>query len=215
MRLGFSLIAASCLSVGWITANDRTAGTVLAEPRSVKAQWSSFPRVVYAKNQNPVLLLPDGQTREVRSLLNVQSPMQFGKYIWNESGIGAGPVWVRVDLAQQTLSVFRAGHEIGSTVILFGADNKSTPTGVFPVLAKAERHRSTAYDANMPFMLRLTADGVAIHASDVREGAATHGCIGVPLDFARLLFGQVKVGDKVAIIDFESSNVYQQVNRAK
>lgn len=214
MRLGFNLIAASCLSVGWITANDRTEGAVLAQPRSVKTQSSSLPRIVYAKNQTPVLFLPDGQTREVRSLLNVQSPMQFGKYIWNESGIGAGPVWVRVDLARQTLSVFRAGHEIGSTVILFGADNKSTPTGVFPVLAKAERHRSTAYDANMPFMLRLTADGVAIHASDVREGAATHGCIGVPLDFARLLFGQVKVGDKVAIIGFKSTDVYQ-VNRAK
>ncbi len=126
--------------------------------------------------------------------------MHFGDYIWNDSGIPPGPTWVRVDLAQQTLSVFRAGHEIGSTVILFGADGKPTPSGVFPVLAKAQVHRSTLYDAEMPYMLRLTRDGVAIHASNVHEGAATHGCIGVPPAFARLLYGQMQVGDQVAII---------------
>jgi lipoprotein-anchoring transpeptidase ErfK/SrfK len=52
----------------------------------------------------------------------------------------------------------------------------------------------------MPFMLRLTADGVAIHGADVRRGAATHGCIGVPTDFARRLFGAVKLGDPVVIV---------------
>ena len=126
--------------------------------------------------------------------------MQFGDYLWNDRGIPAGPAWVRIDLARQTLSVFRAGNEIGMTVILFGADRKPTPLGVFSIQAKARTHRSTLYDAEMPFMLRLTADGVAIHASNVHEGAATHGCIGVPLAFARLLYGQMKIGDQVAIV---------------
>jgi lipoprotein-anchoring transpeptidase ErfK/SrfK len=52
----------------------------------------------------------------------------------------------------------------------------------------------------MPFMLRLTGDGIAIHASDVRKGSVTHGCIGIPLTFARLLYGQMGIGDQVAII---------------
>ena len=51
----------------------------------------------------------------------------------------------------------------------------------------------------MPFMLRLTWDGIAIHASNVRGGSATHGCIGVPPDFAELLFKEVKIGDQVSI----------------
>jgi lipoprotein-anchoring transpeptidase ErfK/SrfK len=52
----------------------------------------------------------------------------------------------------------------------------------------------------MPYMLRLTEDGVAIHGSNVREGWATHGCIGVPLDFAKLLFAAASKGDPVVIL---------------
>jgi len=48
--------------------------------------------------------------------------------------------------------------------------------------------------------LQLTGDGVSIHGSTVRWGAATHGCIGLPLDFARRLFEQAKVGDEVVIV---------------
>ena len=145
------------------------------------------------------MALPDGERREIRSLLDVRQPLRFGAFVWDDAGIPAGTIWVRVDLALQTLSVFRGGHEIGSAVILFGADSKATPTGVYPVLERAEQHRSNLYDAEMPYMLRLTRDGIAIHASDVRATAATHGCVGVPLPFARLLFAQIRRGDRVAI----------------
>jgi len=56
----------------------------------------------------------------------------------------------------------------------------------------------------MPYMLRLTRDGVAIHGSNVREGWATHGCIGVPLDFARRLFEEAAKGDMVTILPAKS-----------
>ncbi len=59
---------------------------------------------------------------------------------------------------------------------------------------------SHTYDAPMPFALMLTNDGVAIHASNVRQGWATHGCIGVPIDFAKRLFDTAKLGDSVLII---------------
>ncbi|MEO7054141.1 MAG: L,D-transpeptidase family protein, partial [Rhizomicrobium sp.] len=111
-----------------------------------------------------------------------------------------GSIWVRVDLAHQILSVFRGGHEIGSAVILYGTDGKPTPTGGFTILQKAVDYRSHAYDAPMPYMLRLTDDGVAIHGSNVREGYATHGCIGVPLDFAKRLFAVMGKGDPVFIL---------------
>jgi lipoprotein-anchoring transpeptidase ErfK/SrfK len=51
----------------------------------------------------------------------------------------------------------------------------------------------------MPYTLRLTDDGVSIHASSVRWGAATHGCIGVPLPFAERLFNAVRIGDEVVV----------------
>lgn len=175
-------------------------GAGQSEPGGVIPQKQTGPRLSYPAGRYPVLVLPDGEKREVRSMINEQRPLRFGDYIWNDAGVPAGETWVRIDLARQTLSVFRAGHEIGASVILFGTDGKPTPEGIFPVIEKARAHRSTLYDADMPFMLRLTGDGVAIHASNVRQGSATHGCIGVPPGFAALLYDQIGRGDRVVIL---------------
>src|SRR5215469_8434786 len=148
----------------------------------------------------PELALPGGHHETVRSLLNITKPMHFGDFVWDEKHIPQGPLWVRVDLSRQLLSVFRDGHEIGSAVIVYGAERKASPVGRFPILEKNAHYYSHTYHAPMPYMLRLTADGVAIHGSNVREGWATHGCIGVPLDFARLLFAQASKGDPVFVI---------------
>jgi lipoprotein-anchoring transpeptidase ErfK/SrfK len=137
--------------------------------------------------------------RPIKSVLNVPARMRYGDFRWDDKGVPAGPIWIRVDLKSQLVSVFRSGHEIGTAVILYGADQVPTPTGKFPILAKMKDHRSATYDAPMPYTLRLTADGVSIHASNVRWGYATHGCIGVPDGFASKLFAAAKVGDEVFI----------------
>lgn len=135
------------------------------------------------------------------SLLNIRSPLTYGEFVWNDRGVQAGKVWMRIDLASQILSVFRGGDEIGTAVILYGADGVPTPTGRFPIRAKFRNHRSSTYDgAPMPYTLRLTADGVSIHGSNVRQGFATHGCIGVPAAFAAKLFEVTSVGDPVTIV---------------
>jgi len=160
-------------------------------------------RVWYPAKGTPRLTLPDGRRQAVRSMLNITRPMRFGDFVWDEDHIPAGPLWVRIDLSRQILSVFRDGHEIGATVILYGAGGKPTPTGSFTILEKNPDYYSRSYDAPMPYMLRLTKDGVAIHGSKVRKGWATHGCIGVPLDFARLLFAVARKGDPVFILAAE------------
>ncbi len=145
--------------------------------------------------------LQDGTLdRPVKSLLKVRGPLQFGDYRWDDAGVPSGPTWIRVDLGKQLLSVFRAGHEIGTSVIVYGGDNKQTPSGTLHVLARARDHRSSLYDAEMPFTLRLTDDGVSIHGSTVASGKATHGCIGVPLAFAGRLFDATRVGEEVVIV---------------
>jgi hypothetical protein len=138
----------------------------------------------------------------VKTILNVPSRMEYGQFIWNEAGVPAGRAWIRVDLHAQVMSVFRSGHEIGTAVILYGADGLPTPTGKFPILAKLKDHRSITYDnAPMPYTLRLTRDGVSIHGSNVRWGFATHGCIGVPKAFAAKVFGVVNEGDEVLVVE--------------
>lgn len=139
--------------------------------------------------------------RPIRSILNVSHPLSYGEFIWDEDGVPAGPVWVRVDLTSQLISVFRAGDEIGTALVLYGAQDKETPRGLFPVLAMEKDHRSSTYgEAPMPYTLRLTGDGVSIHGSAVRWGYATHGCIGVPVQFARNLFREIHKGDQVLIL---------------
>lgn len=165
---------------------------------------SSAARIWFPAGHYPLLSLPAGQHVVLRSLLNITKPMHFGDFVWDENHIPKGPMWVRVDLSSQILSVFRGGHEIGSAVILYGSDNYATPAGMFTILAKKQDYYSRSYHAPMPYMLRLTKDGVAIHGSNVREGWATHGCIGVPLNFARLLFAVAGRGDLVFILPAQS-----------
>ena len=135
-----------------------------------------------------------------RTLLRVDRRMRYGEFIWNDTGVPAGDIQVAVDLRTQVLSVFRAGHEIGTALVLYGAHSHETPTGRFPIRGKERLHHSRAYVADMPYTMWLTRDGVALHASNVRWGAATHGCLGLPESFAAKLFAITKVGTPVTII---------------
>ena len=189
-----------------------TAGAIAfsGEPRPSSAN-AAVSQATPAPAPTGRILLTPAQVREayrqglidrpIRSILDIRERMQYGEFRWNDQGVGRGPVWIRIDLKSQLLSVFRAGHEIGTAVILYGTDGLPTPTGKFPILAKWKDHRSATYDnAPMPYTLRLTHDGVAIHGSNVRWGFATHGCIGIPREFAAKLFGVVHVGDQVLIV---------------
>ncbi len=110
-----------------------------------------------------------------------------------------GPIVITVDLDARVLSVFRGGYEIGATAVLLGTQEKPTPLGVFPIMGKKVDHVSNLYDAPMPYMQRLTNDGISIHATSVENGYASHGCVGTPLAFAKKLFGVTHMGDKVYI----------------
>jgi lipoprotein-anchoring transpeptidase ErfK/SrfK len=101
--------------------------------------------------------------------------------------------------------VFRGQHEIGTAVALYGVDGKPTPLGGFRVLEMRKDHQSSIYDAEMPYTLKLTDDGIAIHGSDVRAGVGTHGCIGIPLEFASKLFEAVEVGTEVFTVRSSSA----------
>jgi hypothetical protein len=190
-----ALGAAALVGLCWVRASESStdARFAVAVAPPAAASDASSGRVWF----------PAGASRDpkaIRSLLDIRRPMMFGDFVWNDAGVPAGPLWIRVDLKRQVISLFRGGNEIATAVMIYGAQNKPSPTGSFSVLEKDKDYRSAAYDAAMPYALFLTRDGVAIHASDVRTRNATHGCIGVPLEFARRLFETVRVGDPVDII---------------
>jgi lipoprotein-anchoring transpeptidase ErfK/SrfK len=136
----------------------------------------------------------------LKRVLDTGGPIRFGDWFWDDKDVPAGPVVITVDLQAQVLSIFRDGYEIGTAAIIYGADDKPTPLGTFPILQKDADHKSSTYwGAPMPYMQRLTWDGVSIHGAPIDPTYATHGCIGVPKPFARKLFGATKLGDKVIV----------------
>jgi hypothetical protein len=94
-----------------------------------------------------------------------------------------------VSKASQTMFVFSDGALWASTPISTGKRRHETPSGVFPILQKRKFHRSNIYsNAPMPYMQRLTWDGIALHAGRVPGYAASHGCVRMPHAFAQALF---------------------------
>ena len=140
-------------------------------------------------------LLPPG----TKSLLKVPAQLHHGDYVWNEEGVQAGKVSIWVDLRRQMISAFRNGHEIGTAVIVYGAEDMLSPEGAFPILRKSSDYHSRTYDAPMPHSLFITNDGVALHGSPMSKRRASHGCIGLPADFAQKLFEAANIGDTVEI----------------
>ena len=143
---------------------------------------------------------PKDETFVIKRILPITGPIKYGEWHWDDKGVPAGPLVITVDLDARVLSVFRGGYEIGATAVLLGFGDTPTPLGVFPVKWKDADHYSSTYDnAPMPFTMNLTPDGVAIHGTRVEKGYASHGCVGVPNDFAQKIFAITPVGTKVYI----------------
>jgi len=141
---------------------------------------------------------PD-DTFVVKRILPIDGPIKYGEWHWDETNVPDGPIVITVDLDARVLSIFRAGYEIGAAAVLLGSQDKPTPTGVFPITQKKRNHTSNLYDAPMPYMQRLTDDGITLHATNVQWGYASHGCIGMPEAFAAKVFEKTRVGDRVFI----------------
>jgi hypothetical protein len=126
-----------------------------------------------------------------------------GQYRWHpEAAPGDGPVAIVVSLPLQRAFVFRSGVLIGLSTISSGQPGYDTPTGTFPILQKEVHHHSNLYDdAPMPFMQRLTWDGVALHAGQLPGHPASHGCVRLPRAFAQRLYGVTALGSQVVVTD--------------
>lgn len=136
----------------------------------------------------------------IKRILPIKGAIKYGEWHWNEHDVPPGPIVVTVDLDARVISVFRGGYEIGAAAVLLGTADKPTPLGIFPITQKDKDHVSNIYTgAPMPYMQRLTHDGITLHGSDVALGYASHGCVGMPDAFAAKLFDTTKIGDKVYI----------------
>lgn len=159
------------------------------------------------------LLLAAGMAAPLSALLaqGAKTPSPFdsavlaikpGEWIWDGNIAPAGPMLLTINLATQRLYTYRNGIRIGASTISSGKKGKRTPTGIFQILQKNRDHRSNLYDdAPMPFMQRLTWDGIALHAGNLPGYPASHGCIRLPYAFAEKLFEASPMGMTVIVHD--------------
>jgi lipoprotein-anchoring transpeptidase ErfK/SrfK len=125
------------------------------------------------------------------------APNQF---VWNDTDTGE-PVRLVINIGEQRAYVYRGEALVAATAVSTGRVGKETPSGTFTILQKNIDHRSNLYsNAPMPFMQRLTWDGIAIHAGVNPGRPASHGCIRVPMAFAKKLFGITQLGTEVTVI---------------
>lgn len=123
-------------------------------------------------------------------------------FFWHPEIAPSGPVVVVVSLDEQHIYVYRNGVAIGVGPISSGKPGHETPPGVYSILQKEREHRSNLYDdAPMPYMQRLTWDGIALHGGTLPGHPASHGCVRLPQAFAEKLFAITQRGGIVVVAD--------------
>ncbi len=123
-----------------------------------------------------------------------------GQYVWREVPDGSGPERVVISLSDQMAYLYRGDALEAATTISSGRDTKPTPTGIFSVLTKTPFYRSKKYDnAPMPYALFFEPHGIALHAGLVGDEPNSHGCVHLPMSFAKKLYSVTDVGTPVYI----------------
>ncbi|AGA89467.1 hypothetical protein Thimo_0626 [Thioflavicoccus mobilis 8321] len=158
-----------------------------------------------------------------------EKPKPGQLYDWQGDGRRVSRVIIDVD--EQRARFYDGNEQIGWTTVATGVKTFPTPTGQFEVIEKVTDKRSNIYGkiynkggqviksnarigrdevpeggrfagAKMPYFMRLTYDGVGLHAGSIpRPGQpASHGCIRLPRKLAPILFTHVDYGTPVRII---------------
>jgi hypothetical protein len=130
---------------------------------------------------------------------NLPATLKPGEFFWAPGVSPQGPTVLIVSLPEQLAYVYRNGVAIGVTTVSTGKTGHRTPTGVFTILQKKEKHTSNLYNAPMPYMQRLTWTGIALHAGALPGYPASHGCIRLPKSFAKELFDVTDRGTTVIV----------------
>jgi lipoprotein-anchoring transpeptidase ErfK/SrfK len=165
------------------------------------AEPASVIGTAAAEEMDAARIRLDAEAKEARALEEKAAALKPGAYLWQPDRSPSGEVEMVVSIAEQKAYVFRAGKLIGVTTVSTGKKGHRTPTGSFTILQKNRRHFSNLYNnAPMPNMQRLTWDGIALHAGALPGYPASHGCVRLPLEFSKTLFGVTRLGGRVHIV---------------
>jgi hypothetical protein len=165
--------------------------------------------------------------REAASVGRLGAPRDVVSH-W-DGGPGNGPARIRIVLSEQTAYFFRGNVLVGKSWLSTGDSGHPTPCGSFRIIQKDKHHRSSRYGvfvdaggnvvdgdvdikkdpvprglkyegADMKNFMRLTSEGVGMHAGFLPGYPASHGCIRMPERLSEYFFNNVAVGTPVTIV---------------
>ena len=179
-----------------------TRGTLQSIGGLMREAFMPFVRRLVVAAFIAILPLHVAEAAERVSPAALAAAVSPGRFVWRDDGGATGPVRIVVSIQLQLAFVGRANRLVGVSSVSTGVAGYDTPTGTFTILEKDRDHHSNIYDeAPMPWMLRLTWDGVALHAGKVTGEPASHGCVRLPAAFAKRLFEIADLGASVSVID--------------
>ena len=192
---------------GAVTAQNTVPAVPSDTPANpaVVPQSPMTPPVVVPPVVKPPVVAPAPKPAPKKGPVDRLKP---GQYVWIPQDRYEGPMKIVVVLDTQRVYVFQNDKLIGFSTISSGKKGKETPIGAFNILQKNIDHKSNLYsNAPMPYMQRLTWDGIAIHGGHLPGYPASHGCIRLPLPFAKALFAITKLDQEVVILKDTSTPV--------
>ena len=109
-----------------------------------------------------------------------------------------------VDLSEQKAYAIEEGYVVFEGRISSGKIGRETPIGEFEIIQKKRHHASNLWPkpnggAKMPYMMRLTNTGIAMHLGHVPNRPASHGCIRLRKGFAKKMYRWARVGTPVYV----------------
>ena len=169
------------------------------------------------------------QMRKASAYISRQEPLKVNQSVLKEAT--PDNVHVRVSLPKQRAYLMIGDEIVADSPISSGKAGHSTPSGHFSVLEKDPDHRSSIYGdfvdssgrvvragisakidsapsgthyvgASMRWFMRLTGEGVGMHVGILPGYPASHGCIRMPPDGAKLFYDTVKIGTPVDVGDY-------------
>jgi lipoprotein-anchoring transpeptidase ErfK/SrfK len=194
---------------------------ILALPMASLALIAAAADLAYAQKTTPM--------RNAAELIAKQYPIKINQALLAQST--SEQTHIVVSLPKQRAYLLLNDQIVIDSPISSGKRGHTSPTGNLRVLEKDANHRSNIYGdfvdgagrivragvsaridaapsgthfigAAMKWFMRLTEDGVGMHVGILPGYPASHGCIRMPSEAAKLFYDHVKVGTPVDVGDF-------------
>jgi lipoprotein-anchoring transpeptidase ErfK/SrfK len=172
---------------------------------------------------------PQPKMRSASAYISSQAPLKVNQSLLKQAT--PDNVHVVVSLPKQRAYLMIGEQIVADSPISSGKAGHTTPSGNFSVLEKDPDHHSSIYGdfvdrsgrvvrsgisakadsapsgthyvgASMRWFMRLTGEGVGMHVGILPGYPASHGCVRMSSDGAKLFYDTVKVGTPVKVGDY-------------